>query len=359
MADNEISIEELRAKYANAPALAEEEDIQANVAVEKPSNEPDDEEEEGSDDEYSQVSETDDEESLARDEAMGNIDDDGGVDALLADNEISIEELRARYADAPPLDEEEEIIEDGDSATLNLQTAADDHAAAESGSKKSLPDSEDDDEEYHESESDESNDEDDEEMARDEALGGDDGTAEALMADAEVTIEELRARYADAPPLSDSGEEQALSSHDDDAKSETLGNGDEIDPEKTLEDVEAATESIASPATVQNKTLEPSVPALDESGHIVPIPFMLSNTRPLREYQRAGLDWLVSMHDRRLNGILADEMGLGKTIQTISLLAHLAGSRGIWGPHLIVVPTSVRLLSRSLTKRESNNETAC
>ena len=36
---------------------------------------------------------------------------------------------------------------------------------------------------------------------------------------------------------------------------------------------------------------------------------------PLREYQRAGLDWLVSMHDRRLNGILADEMGLGKTIQ--------------------------------------------
>ena len=36
-------------------------------------------------------------------------------------------------------------------------------------------------------------------------------------------------------------------------------------------------------------------------------------------------------------------MGLGKTIQTIALLAHLATSRGIWGPHLIVVPTSVML----------------
>lgn len=36
-------------------------------------------------------------------------------------------------------------------------------------------------------------------------------------------------------------------------------------------------------------------------------------------------------------------MGLGKTIQTIALLAHLACDRGDWGPHLIVVPTSVML----------------
>ncbi|KAG1778072.1 hypothetical protein EV702DRAFT_1220721 [Suillus placidus] len=30
-----------------------------------------------------------------------------------------------------------------------------------------------------------------------------------------------------------------------------------------------------------------------------------------------------------------------KTVETISLLAHLACGRGIWGPHLIIVPTSV------------------
>ncbi|CAG0906293.1 unnamed protein product, partial [Cyprideis torosa] len=35
-------------------------------------------------------------------------------------------------------------------------------------------------------------------------------------------------------------------------------------------------------------------------------------------------------------------MGLGKTIQTIALLAHLA-EKGNWGPHLIIVPTSVML----------------
>ena len=43
------------------------------------------------------------------------------------------------------------------------------------------------------------------------------------------------------------------------------------------------------------------------------------------------------------NSILADEMGLGKTLQTISLLAYLAATKGIWGPHLIVVPTSTML----------------
>ncbi len=35
------------------------------------------------------------------------------------------------------------------------------------------------------------------------------------------------------------------------------------------------------------------------------------------------------------------EMGLGKTLQTISLIAYLASYKGIWGPHLVVVPTSV------------------
>ena len=35
--------------------------------------------------------------------------------------------------------------------------------------------------------------------------------------------------------------------------------------------------------------------------------------------------------------------GLGKTVQTISMLAHQACEKGIWGPHLIIVPTSVLL----------------
>ncbi len=82
--------------------------------------------------------------------------------------------------------------------------------------------------------------------------------------------------------------------------------------------------------------------AMDEKARSINIlrPFLLSKSVKLREYQHSGLNWLASLHERRLNGILADEMGLGKTLQTISLFAYLACYKGIWGPHLIVVPTS-------------------
>uniref|UniRef100_A0A8U8B1R7 Uncharacterized protein n=1 Tax=Geospiza parvula TaxID=87175 RepID=A0A8U8B1R7_GEOPR len=101
-------------------------------------------------------------------------------------------------------------------------------------------------------------------------------------------------------------------------------------PKKEISDIAAAAESLQPKgytlATTQVKT---------------PIPHLLRGT--LREYQHIGLDWLVTMYEKKLNGILADEMGLGKTIQTISLLAHLACEKGSWGPHLIIVPTSVML----------------
>ena len=86
---------------------------------------------------------------------------------------------------------------------------------------------------------------------------------------------------------------------------------------------------------------QPTGNTLDTTNVKTPVPFLLKHT--LREYQHIGLDWLVSLHERKLNGILADEMGLGKTIQTIAFLAHLACEKHVWGPHLIVVPTSVML----------------
>ncbi|KOH01161.1 chromatin-remodeling protein SWR1 [Saccharomyces eubayanus] len=73
----------------------------------------------------------------------------------------------------------------------------------------------------------------------------------------------------------------------------------------------------------------------------VPVPSLLRGN--LRTYQKQGLNWLASLYNNQTNGILADEMGLGKTIQTISLLAYLACEKENWGPHLIVVPTSVLL----------------
>lgn len=60
----------------------------------------------------------------------------------------------------------------------------------------------------------------------------------------------------------------------------------------------------------------------------------------MRDYQIAGLNWLISLHENGISGILADEMGLGKTLQTISFLGYLRHMVGITGPHLILVPKS-------------------
>jgi helicase SWR1 len=112
-----------------------------------------------------------------------------------------------------------------------------------------------------------------------------------------------------------------------------------------------------SPHTTATKVSEPeSVSSIDASGETAVIPATPSESKPsiktpvpsllrgtLREYQHEGLDWLADLYAHGRSGILADEMGLGKTIQSIALLAHLAEVYEVWGPHLIVVPTSVIL----------------
>ncbi|EAT81277.2 hypothetical protein SNOG_11569 [Parastagonospora nodorum SN15] len=114
-------------------------------------------------------------------------------------------------------------------------------------------------------------------------------------------------------------------------------NGDAAAAAPSVEDAEQVPmEDVVQDTIVsQPRSRRPSSPPRRE------IPPLLRGT--LREYQHDGLDWLANMYDSETNGILADEMGLGKTIQTISLLAYIAVYRGVWGPHLVVVPTSVML----------------
>ncbi|KAI0424458.1 SNF2 family N-terminal domain-containing protein [Xylaria sp. FL1042] len=98
---------------------------------------------------------------------------------------------------------------------------------------------------------------------------------------------------------------------------------------------EVDTASSVTKSGVSRSTTPPSQSPKTE------VPFLLRGS--LREYQHYGLDWLAGLYKNQTNGILADEMGLGKTIQTIALLAHLACHHEVWGPHLVIVPTSVML----------------
>lgn len=45
----------------------------------------------------------------------------------------------------------------------------------------------------------------------------------------------------------------------------------------------------------------------------------------LRDYQLAGVEWMVSLYENGLNGILADEMGLGKVCCNLFVIRSFSG----------------------------------
>lgn len=63
-------------------------------------------------------------------------------------------------------------------------------------------------------------------------------------------------------------------------------------------------------------------------------------TGVLREYQKAGYNWMHFLKEFSFGGCLADDMGLGKTAQVLCMLLH-EKEQGTKEPSLIVVPTSL------------------
>ncbi|XP_044035906.1 helicase SRCAP isoform X2 [Siniperca chuatsi] len=238
----------------------------------------------------------DEEDTIAAQEKVeGNVDHAEELDDLAREGDMSVEELLEKYKGAYASDFEAPSAS-GSKGSSDSEVSGDeeeeteeDESDAESNSSSS--DSPGDSAEDDESEKDE------EEPSEEE--DGNDGCGDEGM---EVLLKE----GDNSPPSSSSR------------------------PKKEISHIAATAES-----------LQPKGYTLATTKVKTPIPFLLHGT--LREYQHIGLDWLVTMYEKKLNGILADEMGLGKTIQTIALLAHLACEKGNWGPHLIIVPTSVML----------------
>uniref|UniRef100_A0A3Q1FCK7 Snf2-related CREBBP activator protein n=1 Tax=Acanthochromis polyacanthus TaxID=80966 RepID=A0A3Q1FCK7_9TELE len=236
----------------------------------------------------------DEEETIAAQEKVeGNVDHAVELDDLAKEGDMSIEELLEKYKGA---------------------YASDFEAPSASGSKASSDSEEsgDDEVETEEDESDvESN------------TSSSDSAGDSAEED-ESEKEEEESEEEEDDDCGDEGMEVLLKEGDNSPPSTSSR------PKKEISHIAATAES-----------LQPKGYTLATTKVKTPIPFLLHGT--LREYQHIGLDWLVTMYEKKLNGILADEMGLGKTIQTIALLAHLACEKGNWGPHLIIVPTSVML----------------
>ena len=56
---------------------------------------------------------------------------------------------------------------------------------------------------------------------------------------------------------------------------------------------------------------EPEAPAEGDVQYSFAQPALVTGAK-LRDYQLAGVQWMISLYENGLNGILADEMGLGK-----------------------------------------------
>ncbi|KAI9665299.1 MAG: swr1 complex component [Alyxoria varia] len=338
--------------------------------------------------------------SAESDVSMSSSEEDAQeVTADGGDDMLSLEELRKKYAGIPPEEDEDNLSErtDPDEPTAVLEEKTNhpnpdpasehvdidpalhqldevdevmlDRSEAESGSE-SGSDSDsgtdlDSEESGDEGERSESGDDDD--IGQAPLLGFFSKKDQGIMknAEGEDQMEEIEvcdeSSEQDGKVETDRGEKPVLPSP------EASPIAQEANPTKTLES------NLLQPAVAMSTSEEPSgrsspgtsatdkpqkqesvssVEPMDHSSpHLglskeqqapkVAIPSLLRGQ--LREYQHDGFDWLARMYENDTNGILADEMGLGKTIQTIALLAHLATHHHAWGPHLIVVPTSVML----------------
>jgi len=188
--------------------------------------------------------------------------------------------------------------------------------------------------------------EDDEEMEDVEEEEGEDSESEAADKSSRPSSAAPSSSPSSSPAASDHEDEEdeaeSESEEESDEEGEGEGEGEKTNTTLLLEQSGAMTEE--QRMTVASKLAEAAQPAgftLKDTHIKTKVPHLIRGPGPLREYQLIGLDWMVSMYENGLNGILADEMGLGKTVMTIALLAHLAVEKGIWGQHLIVVPTSV------------------
>uniref|UniRef100_A0A224XG66 Putative chromatin remodeling complex wstf-iswi small subunit n=1 Tax=Panstrongylus lignarius TaxID=156445 RepID=A0A224XG66_9HEMI len=293
----------------------------------------------------------DDEETIAKEEALSAANKEAvseEIDALKRESELPLEDLLSNY-----LSKRDKLdIQSNDSN----------------------------DEEFKASDND-SNDDEETIQEQEQLEGSADHEEEIndLKAEGEMSLEQLRMKYL--PPESSGAayyekgmRKNGTSERNDDCKlveeevelDENDGDGEDAEFEEDSEDdvledssdneqeEDSVLKTLLNDATSDEQkdkeindvaaiaqSLQPKGNTLSSTSVVTKVPFLLKH--PLREYQHIGLDWLVTMYGRKLNGILADEMGLGKTIQTIALLGHLACEKGNWGPHLIVVPTSVML----------------
>ena len=293
--DSEIPIDQLRAMYAEmaneSDGSISEDEIHSRASVENDQSlrdmlEHGDSDEAGDEFHPDEDAEVDDETTMEAEERLGrDMSYQDEINLLKRESEMSVDELRQMYAgatgedDSPSVDES--MFDDDDHESEDefrpVDEAVDDETTIEA----------------------------EERLGREISV---EDEIELLQREGAAPIEVLRAMYKQMEEgqgehastdeeMSENYEGQQgrrgrkrSRSHSDDS------GGD--DGEAVLEALKVAEEKARMTRVTR--------------------PFLIAPWVKLREYQQIGLNWLVSIQTRRLNGILADEMGLGTLFVTKS-----------------------------------------
>jgi helicase SWR1 len=334
--DADLTREELMEKYGNLPDVeisddeesgSEENDSDIHQSVEGEDSDGEDEEDEEEEDDQEPV-QNEGEPSIAN---APTVDDEPYMNGT---TEVHVNEGDSFKVETPAPNQDDDTAD-----YSNVKIEEVDETLLDDSDEEST-DMSDDNSEIHEEFEEES---DDEEPGGLSGLLGLYLTKEEIVAARQEVTE-------DDEPASEAGSENIEEPHDEDPSAIADVEGDTAITE--IDDMEQDTSEMESVEDVGNRStpLPHDAAVSTPTTSIVPATPNLTRTEvspllrgTLREYQHDGVDWLAKLYSGGRNGILADEMGLGKTIQTIALLAHLATHHEVWGPHLIVVPTSVIL----------------
>lgn len=239
----------------------------------------------GEDDDEFQFDEAqlvDDETTIAAEERLGRHETyEEEITALENENNMSIEELRAKYAGVLEGEPSLGTSHEEDKETRDLELL-----------DKPLDDQENDGDFEPEA-----NVMDDETtIAAEERIGGamkPQEEIDMLTRESEIPIEELRRQYQQMMETDD----ESSTSEEPTRKRKTGDMAPEL--AKRSKTKEAGSSDDDALATIEQR-------AQLAENTIASRPFLLSAWVKLREYQQIGLNWLVSLQSRRLNGILAD-----------------------------------------------------
>ena len=329
--ENEMSVEELKAMYAGMYGNSgENEETSNHSQTEEETNAEtsatDDDSLNDDDDEFeADKNEVDDETTMIAEEKLGrNMTYEEEISMLNRESEISIEELRAMYAgmndiggaDATGDDDENDV--DNNLQILTSKLIDNDSNYTNNDEIVSASD---DDGEFQVTGPAEVDDE--TTMIAEEKLGRDmtyEEELEMLNQENEMSVEELRAMYAG---MNDADNDESGVEDSSSNKGDTTAKKDLDESEKKRKREEYASDIVLSDTdrdtkrsrdgtmsesendgTAAMKALEASAVKARET--LASRPFLLAPWVKLRKYQQVGLNWLVSLQSRRLNGILAD-----------------------------------------------------